>query len=117
MRYNEEKRAVAAAKPAMTEKQRKIAVVCTVTGVVLLLIAVIALICNIVSIASLSARRDELENMSAELSAAIAEGEDTLEYMTGDETRLEFFERYAREYLGYVYDGEDSYVLATGDKE
>lgn len=96
----------------MTEKQRKIAILCTVTGVLLLLIAVIALICNIVSISTLSARRAELERTSEELAAAIEEGEDRLEYMTDDATRLEFFERYAREYLGYVYDGEESYVGA-----
>lgn len=112
-KFTDDRRAsTAAEKPAMTEKQRKIAILCTVTGVFLLLIAVIALICNIVSISTLSARRAELERTSEELAAAIEEGEDRLEYMTDDATRLEFFERYAREYLGYVYDGEESYVGA-----
>ncbi len=96
----------APAKEKMTEKQRRIAIVCTVTGVLLLLIAVFALIYNLVSIGRLSARRAELESRSAELSAAIAEGEDRLGYMETEE----FFERYAREYLGYVYEGEEIYV-------
>ena len=69
-------------------------------------IAVFALIYNLVSIGRLSARRAELESRSAELSAAIAEGEDRLGYMETEE----FFERYAREYLGYVYEGEEIYV-------
>ena len=93
-------------KPAMTEKQKKIAVICTVTGVALLIIAVIALICNIVSIVGLSSRKAELERRSAELQEMIETKEDLYEYIRDNE---EFFERYAREYLGYVYDGETVY--------
>lgn len=114
-RISEDKHTGAAsAKPEMTDKQRKIAIICTVTCVALLIIAVVALICNIVSISNLSARRAELERQSEELTAAIAEGKDRLDYMTDDETRLEFFERYAREYLGYVYDGEEIFT-GSGD--
>ena len=92
---------------AMTDKQKKIAVVCTVAGVVLLIIAVIALICNIVSVVRLSARKAELERRSTELAAIIDDREELLGYIKDNK---EFFERYAREYLGYVMDGETVYL-------
>lgn len=109
-KQNTVERAAVSEKPEMTEKQRKIAILVTVTCVFLLIIAVVALVWNIVSIGTLSARRAELKRQSEELTTAIEEGEERLEYMTSDETRLEFFERYAREYLGYVYDDEEVFT-------
>lgn len=90
----------------MTVKQRKIAVICTVTGVILLLFALIALVYNLVSIGTLSSRRSELEAQSEQLSAAIEENENEFEYMQSSE----YIEKYAREHLNMKYEDEEVYV-------
>lgn len=90
----------------MTAKQRKITVICTVTGVIVLLIALIALIYNLVSIGTLSSRRGELEARSEQLAAAIANNEEEFEYMQSNE----YIEKYAREHLNMKYEDEEVYV-------
>ena len=90
----------------MTAKQRKIAVICTVTGVVVLLVALIALIHNLVSIGTLSSRRSELEAQSEQLAAAIEANENEFEYMQSSE----YIEKYAREHLNMKYEDEEVYV-------
>lgn len=90
----------------MTAKQRKIAVICTVTGVAVLLVALIALIYNLVSIGTLSSRRSELEAQSEQLAAAIEANENEFEYMQSSE----YIEKYAREHLNMKYEDEEVYV-------
>lgn len=89
----------------MTDKQKKITAIITVTGVCLLLISVIALIYNIVSLATLSARRAELEARSEQLQAVIDGNVSEIEYRS---TR-EYIEKYARDYLNMKYEDEEVY--------
>lgn len=89
----------------MTDKQKKITAIITVTGVCLLLICAIALIYNIVSLATLSAKKAELEERSAQLQAVIDGNADEIEYRG---TR-EYIEKYARDYLNMKYEDEEVY--------
>lgn len=89
----------------MTEKQKKITALITVTGVCLLLISLIALIYNIVSLATLSSKRAALEERSAYLQSVIEGNVDEIEYRS---TR-EYIEKYARDYLNMKYEDEEVY--------
>ncbi len=89
----------------MTEKQKKITAICTIAGILLLLVSVVALIYNLVSLGMVNARRAELEQRSAELQALIESNDDEIAYRS----TAEFIEKYAREYLNMKYEDEEVY--------
>lgn len=89
----------------MTEKQKKIAMIVTITGVVLLLITLIALVYNLISIGVMSSERARLEAESANLQAVIAGNEEEIEYRD----TWEYIEKYARDYLNMKFEDEEVY--------
>ena len=95
----------------MTDKQKKIARICTVTGVILVFIALVALIVNIITLSVKSAQKADLERRSAELQEQIDNLQDDLEYRN----TKEFVERYARDHFNMIY--PDEVVYEPTDKE
>ncbi len=89
----------------MTEKQKKITAIITVTAIVLLLISVVALVYNLISLGVLEARKAELEARSAELQAFIEDNENEIEY----KSTSDYIEKYARDYLNMKYEDEEVY--------
>lgn len=98
----------------MTEKQKRIAKLFTVVGVILMLIAIVALVWNIVTLAVRNSHKSRLEETSRQLQAVIDGNEEDIDYKSSKE----FVEKYARDYLNMKYPDETVYAPSNdSDKE
>lgn len=89
----------------MTDKQKKITTIITVSGVLVLLIAVISLIINIAMLVGLSTKQAELEKKSVELAEVIENNDEEINYRAS----ADYIEKYARDYLNMKYADEEVY--------
>lgn len=82
----------------MTEKQKSIAKLLTVSGIVLAVIVIVALVYNIVTLVNLNTRKSEIQYQVTELTEIVAGNKQLIDYRSD----ADYIERYARDYLNMM---------------
>lgn len=82
----------------MTEQQKKLARLLTVSGIIIAVIVIIALVYNIVTLVNLNTRKAEVQERIEYLSAVAAENQELIEFRG----QADYIERYARDYLNMM---------------
>lgn len=90
----------------MTEKQKSIAKLLTVSGIVIAVIVIIALVYNIVSLVNLNTRKNEITAQVQQLTAVAEDNQQLIEYRG----EADYIERYARDYLNMMGQYEVAYT-------
>ena len=90
----------------MTERQKNMAKMLTVSGIVLAVIIIVALVYNIVSLVNLNIRKAEVDANVMHLEAVVEGNEAMIDYRGSDD----YIERYARDYLNMMGRHDVAYV-------
>ena len=89
----------------LTEKQKNIARLLTVSGIILAIIVIISLVYNVVTLVNLGDRKANLETEISRLGTVVENNDETIEYRSSDD----YVERYAREYLNMIGENDVAY--------